>query len=134
MQSNQRTLIANIWQCPDGTTLRTRYGWDYVSHTDKDGSYWFLDGGIGRYFRLSPGMTDLCVYSDDPIEKIREVFEWRSYGKNNEYAPEGVVLLLKSLTSEHIHAILQTQRHIKGTYVEDVFKRELEYREQKGLV
>lgn len=133
MQSNQRTLIANIWQCPDGTILRTRYGWDYVSHTAKDGSYWFLDGGIGRYFRLSPGMADLCVYSDDPIEKIREVFEWRSYGKDNEYAPHGVVLLLKSLTTEHIRAILQTQRHIKGTYVEDVFKRELEYRKVNNV-
>ena len=134
MQSNQRTLIANIWQCPDGTILRTRYGWDYVQHTDAEGRTWILDGGLSPYFRMTPGMLDLCVYSDDPIEKIREVFEWKSYGKNNEYAPEGVVLLLRELTTEHIQAILQTQRHIKGTYVEDVFKRELEYREQKGLV
>lgn len=45
----------------------------------------------------------------------------------------GKWVTLDSMTSEHIEAILDTQRHIFGTVIEVVFKNELEYRERNNL-
>jgi hypothetical protein len=32
-----KQLIANKWQCPDGTILHSKTGWDFVEHNDKSG-------------------------------------------------------------------------------------------------
>jgi hypothetical protein len=125
----QKQLIANKWQCPDGTILHSKTGWDFVEHKDESGEYFALDGG-NNYSRVVGDITklkNLCVYSNDQHEVIRENFTWKSYGKDGKQAAH--YILLKDITEEHLSAILSTQRHIVGTYVEKILKDEVAYRE-----
>lgn len=124
----QKQLIANKWQCPDGTILHSKTGWDFVDHTDASGEYFAVDGG-NNYSRVLGDITKLknfCVYSDDPHEIIRENFTWISYGKDGNQP--GQYILLKDITEEHLDAILSTQWHIVGTYVEKILTDEVAYR------
>ena len=121
-------MVANRWKTPDGTLLWSKHRHDYVSHTDAvTGLTYAIDGG-SDYTRLigkSEDLIDLCVYNTNTIEEIREVFHWGSYGKNGDECLH--YILLKDLTEEHINAVLRTQTQL-GTWVKDLFIRELEYR------
>nr|DAI89645.1 MAG TPA: hypothetical protein [Caudoviricetes sp.] len=44
----ERKLIYNAIRTPDGTLLVSRHTHDYVSHIDKNGEEYFLDGGMGH--------------------------------------------------------------------------------------
>ncbi len=68
----------------------------------------------------------LAVYADDPHEKIREVFVWKSYGKNFSQ-PDGVYTLLKDLTDDHLGNIVATQTHLPE-YMLEMFRNEVAYR------
>jgi hypothetical protein len=58
--------------------------------------------------------------------KIREWMHWGTYGKNGDQPLKYV--LLKDMSDEHIQAILETQVHIKGSFYEKQFKKELKRR------
>ena len=99
---------------------------------DSAGNY--IDGGIEGCIRrggdiLNGDWENLCVYTDDPHEKIREVFIWKSYGKNFSQ-PEGVYTLMKDLTDDHIIAICETQTHLPD-YIMKVFRNEIRFRETR---
>ena len=122
-----RKLLVNAIITPDGTRLQSMNTHDYVTHTDANGEEYMLDGGL-NYIRRSVNKepaTDASVYSDDPHEIIRTVFNWgtRGCGGNEplKWKP------LESLDTEHIEAILKTQHHI-GEAIKKVFVDELTYR------
>ena len=69
------------------------------------------------------------MYTDDPHEKIREVFIWKSYGKNFSQ-PEGVYTLLKDLTDDHLGNIVATQTHLPE-YILEMFRNEQLFRKGK---
>ena len=92
------------------------------------------DGGRDYTRRLGnpEDYTDISEVTsqeeEDWFEKVRETFTWGSRGKlGNEPLRQ---ILLKDLTDEHLSNIISTQRHIRGTYVEDLMKMELEYRNE----
>lgn len=118
-------LICNRWKCPDGTILQSRHRHDYVSHTTDKGEYCFLDGGLD-YIRHSGNLECLCIYSNAPHDIIRENFEWTSYGVNGD--EDAKVNVLKDLSTEHIRAILRTQKHLPE-HIISIFKQELNFRE-----
>ena len=128
----ERQLIYSAWKTPDGTILHSRHRHDYCEHFDAVSKEWYiLDGGLD-YIRSSVNTVppeDLTLYADDPHEKIREVFVWKSYGKNCSQ-PEGVYTLLKDLTDEHLIAICETQAHLPD-YIMKVFKNEIRFRETR---
>ncbi len=128
----ERHLIYSAWKTPDGTILHSRHRHDYCAHFDAVSKEWYtLDGG-NEYIRCSVNTVppeDLTLYADDPHEKIREVFIWKSYGKNFSQ-PEGVYTLLKDLTDEHIIAICETQTHLPD-YIMKVFRNEIRLRETR---
>lgn len=129
MNKNDTTihyLLANKWRCKDGTILHSKHRHDYVSHTAVDGTWSFTDGGLD-YIRHSGNMESMCVYTNDPHEKIRENFEWLSYGKNYEHYPNGIRILLKDITDDHLAAIIETQQHLSD-YIMKIFTDELTYR------
>jgi len=73
--STNKILIANRWKTPDGTILHSKHVHDYVSHTDKNGEHYFIDGGTD-YIRRSVNnelMENMCIYSDSPFDVIRTV-------------------------------------------------------------
>lgn len=125
-----RKLIANIWRTPTGEILQSKHRHDI--QVDSAGNY--IDGGIEGYTRrggdiLNEKWENLCVYTDDPHEKIREAFVWKSYGKNFSQ-PEGVYTLLKDLTDEHLIAVCETQTHLPD-YIMKVFRNEIRFRETR---
>ena len=129
----ERQLIYSAWKTPDGTILQSRHRHDYCEHFDAVSKEWYiLDGGTD-YIRCSVNEVppeDLTLYADDPHEKIREVFVWKSYGKNFSQ-PEGVYTLLKDLSCEHIEAILETQTHLPE-YMLEMFRNEQTFRKENS--
>lgn len=124
---SDRVLIANKIQTPDGTILHSKNRHDFVQHLDANGKTYFVDGG-NDYQRLGGDMEDcknLSVYSDDSLEKIREVLTWGTYGKNGDQPLKRV--FLKDMDTDHIEAILETQSHI-SEHLRNIFKEELEFR------
>lgn len=133
MSLNNETIICNAVMTPDGTYLRSYHRHDYKEHLDKvSGETYIVDGGtdyIRRSLNTTPA-TPMDVYLSDPFETIRRNFVWKSYGKNGEHIPHGIYIFLYTMDTDHIHAILKTQEHIKGSYVEDLMKQELAYRKE----
>ena len=125
----QRNLIYSAWRTPDGTILHSRHRHDYQEHFDAVSKEWYILDGGNDYIRCSVNQVpaeDLTLYSDDPHDKIREVFIWKSYGKNFSQ-PEGVYTLLKDLTDDHIIAICETQTHLPE-YILEMFENEIQFR------
>lgn len=121
-------LVANRWQCPDGTILQSFHRHDCVTHTDTTtGEFCMCDGGCDYYVRTAGNLKNLCVYSNDPHEKKREFFLWGTYGKSGDGALKRIAL--KDLTTEHVEAIIETQEHLQG-HILQMFKEELKFRNQ----
>ena len=129
-----RKLIKNSIRTPDGTVLTSRHIHDYQLHKDKNKEVYSTDGGID-YIRRSVNnepYEDLSLYSDDPFEKLREGFEWGTYGKNgNEPLHYKSV---SNMSTNHINAIFSQYR--LADYLKELFEKEMAYRnecETKGL-
>lgn len=111
-----------------GDILVSKHRHDYVACSCNNLS---IDGGTS-YQRVSCSNPELILdksvyWTEDNFKEVREVFTWKTYGINQEY-PEGKYIKLSEMDTSHIKAIIATQIHIKGTYVEDLLKLELEYR------
>lgn len=132
---NNEIIIRNAIRTPDGTVLRSYHRHDYKEHVDEvSGEIYVVDGG-NDYIRRSINdvpAESLDVYLTDPFEDVREAFVWRTYGKNGDQP--GMYVKLSIMTDKHIQAILETQTQIHGSFVEKLFKDELKYRKQKGIV
>lgn len=115
-------ILANRWRHPDGTILQSFHRYDFVEYKGC-----FVDGGLEGYVRISGDLENCCVYTDSPFDDIRSHFHWGSYGKDGKqplsYKP------LKELDSDHIEAIIETQKQLPD-YILGVFKKELEYRKE----
>lgn len=126
----QPIIIRNAIMTPDGSFLRSFHVHDYVQHQDEiTGETYMVDGG-NQYLRRSVNSLpaqDFTVTMQDPFSLIRCAFVWKSYGKNFEH-PHGIYIALCDMTVDHIEAILNTQVHIRGTYVEELMIAELQYR------
>lgn len=121
--------IRNAIKTPDGTILDCKTNHDYQSHTDAVTGEFYMNDGLGYYIRRSINKVpaeDLSVTSEDSFDLQRLYFLWGTYGKTGGTVKKQVPL--KFLSDQHISAILETQSHIKGTYVEDLFKKEQAYR------
>ena len=133
MKAKSETIICNAIMTPDGTYLRSYNRYDYKEHLDKvSGETYVVDGGndyLRRSVNTTPA-TPMDVYLSDPFETIREAFVWKSYGKYGELLPYGKYIYLCDMEDDHIAAILETQTHIKGTYVEDLMIQEWNYRKE----
>lgn len=131
--NNSRHLVYNAIQCPDGTILNSRSRHDFQRHVQEDGREYYVDGGLS-YQRI--GYSDMeykniSVYSDDPIEDIREVFLWtRRLDENNEMLPEPEHLLLKEISNSHLDALIEWVSDGYPAFIYDIFVREKQYREE----
>ena len=54
----EKTMIANMWQTPDGTILWSRYTHDSVNYIDENGIRYMVDGG-NDYCHLSEIKTEI---------------------------------------------------------------------------
>lgn len=122
-------IIYNALITPDGTLLESRNRHDYRIYRDANGKEYMLDGGKD-YVRSSANGDEvyLTVYSTSPHEEVRKYFEWGTFGKNGVGPFQ--LKKLKDLTTNHINAILDTQKHIAGS-TREILERELNYREEE---
>ncbi|QEG08528.1 hypothetical protein [Aeromonas phage 4L372D] len=103
-------LLYNAIKCPDGTLLVSRHQHDFQMHIQQDGREYFVDGGLlhQRIGYSDNKYTNLCVYSDDSHEKIREHFEWtRSFDKEINNLPQPETIKLKDITDDHLMALVE---------------------------
>ena len=131
----ERTLLLNRIRCPDGTVLTSRSRHDFKGHTQVDGRYYFVDGGLS-YQRIGYSdkeYTDLSIYTNDNHIKIRENMEWgKNYDKEMNLLPKTVYVKVKDITDGHLKAIMLLTKGVEGssiTAVHQVFQNELEFRE-----
>lgn len=123
-------ILSNKIQCKVcGDIIESKHVHDYVTCSCGSVS---ADGGKDYLKRtgFSEDYLDLSEVTseneEDWFEKVRETFTWSSRGKlGNEPLHQ---ILLKDLTDEHLKSVIDTQWHIKGSYVEEYMKKELEYR------
>lgn len=121
-------LVYNAIRTPDGTVLESRARHDYKEHTDSvSRETYMVDGGLS-YTRRNASHTapyeELSLYTSDPLDKLREAFEWGSYGVSG-YDPVRLIKL-KDLTTDHIYNILKIQG--LPSWVGDLMNKELTYR------
>ena len=120
-------IVYNAIRTPDGTLLESFHTHDFKTHKDKNGQVYMVDGGLSYIRRSGSGHQELCLVESDPIEEIREVFSWGTYGKSGDEPFKRV--LLKDMTEEHIKAIISD-----GTYQWNaLMMRELQYRKENNI-
>ena len=130
-------IIYNAIRTPDGTVLESFYRHDFLTHTDENGEVYMVDGGYD-YLRRSSNtilFEELSVFSEDSIEKQREVFKWGTHGKLGKDSLSYVIL--KDMGTNHIlNCVRDKEKHLseedfKNDWVVTIFKKELEYRKGK---
>jgi len=123
-------IIKSEMRTPDGTILSSKDRHDYVTHMDKNGKEYMLDGGI-EYVRASAWGDEefLTVTTDDPHNDVRDALTWGTYGKKGDQPLSYVKL--KNMDTEHIQSIIETQRNIYPQFKEAMIN-ELEFREIYG--
>lgn len=118
-------LARNAIKTPDGTIIESHHRHDFVSHTDKNGHGYFVDGGLDYARRGGPrDYEDLTVFEDADFLIIRNAFSWGSYGKNGDQELKWI--LLKDLETDHINKILELD-YINGK-VREWMEQELIFR------
>jgi len=127
-------IISRI-KCIDGTILTSKDRHDFVCHEILDKKI-CLDGGIDYFrivgdFELLDEDYDVSITTETPIEEIREVYEWGTYGKDGSENYHRVKL--KNLSDEHIKAILDTQR-LRDCVRKYVFEAELAFRRKNNII
>jgi len=127
-------ILRNAIITPDGTYLRSYSRHDYKEYVDiLTKETYVVDGGTD-YIRRSVNeipAEDLTVTTDAPFELKRCAFVWGSYGKHQDQPLHYIHLC--DLSTDHICAILRTQRSVWDTYVEDLLRQELAYRGEKEI-
>ena len=118
-------IIYNAIRTPDGTVLESLHRHDYREYIDANGLEYMVDGGreyLRRTIQDTAPYEELSVYDNEPIEKIREVFYWGTYGKKGDEPKK--MKGLAEMSDDHIKAIIRD-----GIYGwNDLMERELQYR------
>lgn len=122
-----RTIYASQIKTPDGTILRSQHRHDYQSYIDKNGDYYFIDGGC-EYIRTSGNAvpaTNISVYTDDPHEIKREIPVWGTYGPKGDEPYR--VISVAEMTDAHMSALLDLG-YVRPAIVDTILE-EIKYRE-----
>lgn len=119
--------VKNSIVTPDGTELTCTHVRDYKRHLDLSTGEEYMNDGYGYYVRRSinhkPAL-DQSVWVSHGHDAVRDAFLWGTRGKSGKL--KLTYKKLKTLTTDHIHAILETQT-LDKTIVK-IFKTELNYR------
>lgn len=131
---NEKFMIANRIQTPDGTILWSRGHHDYVAYDDANGEHYMLDGGPDILnYRTSVNKVPaklLQVFSDAPFEEIRQVMLRGTFDKNGNR----IWVPLYKMNNLHLVGVLDYNEHygIKSKYDQFILK-EIEYRKDHNI-
>ena len=131
----ERRLVCSRIKTPDGTILESMFTHDFVSHTDKNGEDYFLDGGTD-YQRMSVNKVpaeNCSIYSNSPFEVIRQHLKRGTFDENGEriWKP------LCELSDAHLENILiynnERGLHEAFKWYDDYIVEEQEYRKKHNI-
>ena len=119
-------MVRNAIKTPDGTVLTSRHRHDYVTHTDKNGKEYMIDGGLD-YVRSSANGDEeyLTVTTDADHSVCREACEWGTYGKDGDQPLSYIKLC--DMDTDHIEAVIENVPSIRPS-IKEMMKRELQFR------
>jgi hypothetical protein len=135
-QNPNRQIVMNQIRTPDGTVIRSMHRHDYVTHLDKNGKEYMVDGGqdyLRRNFHSDAPHEELTVYSDDPFELIRENLCRGGRGKDGTQPLTWVPL--SKMSDEWIKACIE-YNHLRGmgsSFANEFYQRELDFRKENGI-
>lgn len=120
-------ILYNAIRTPDGTILESRSVYDFVGHTDANGKFYAVDGGL-EFLRRCGDMNyeELSLTLEDEFRKIRDTLQWGTRGKDGDQPLKKVKI--KDLDTEHILNILDL--HYLGNKFRIVLEKELEFRKK----
>lgn len=127
-------MIANRIQTPDGTILWSRYRHDYVAHEDANGEYYFLDGGpdilCWRSSVNEVPAKSLQVFSDAPFEEIRKVMLRGTFTVERDR----IWVPLYRMNNLHLIGVLDYNENMGIHSKYDQFiEKEIEYRKEHNI-
>ena len=132
----ENRIILNSIKTPDGTVLVSRHRHDYVTHTDKNGFEYMVDGG-NEYLRRSVNneapYEDLSLHEDSPFEVIREHYCRGSRGKDGTQPLTWIPL--KDMDDEYLLACIEynSERGMGKGFANKMYAKELDHRQRKQL-
>ena len=133
MDLEPRILINRI-RTPDGTVLSSYNRHDYVTHLDKNGETYMVDGGT-NYLRRNVNIIpyeELTVVDDGIHETRRENLHWGvNYDKEMNRLKQTEFRPIKDLDTDHIEAILKNYGEVIDKFYKEIFIQELSYRRLK---
>lgn len=119
-------IVYNGIRTPDGTVIESWSRHDFVSHTDKNGDLYAVDGGLDYLRRLAPreDYIEMSLWEDSNYSLIRQrVKRWNKESKTS--------IRLMDISQDWLEAII---RHYdeKGVsnQITDMYKKEKDYREK----
>ena len=131
MENQERFMIANRIQTPDGTILWSRHRHDYIEYDDANGERYMLDGGpdilCWRSIVNKEPAKSLQVFSDAPFEEIRQVMLRETKDKDRDE----IWIPLCKMTDLHLVGVLDYNENMGIHSKYDQFiEKEIEYRKE----
>ena len=135
MEKQERFMIANRVQTPDGTILWSRHRHDYVAYDDANGEHYMLDGGPdilcwrSSINENAPAKL-LQVFSDAPFEEIRQVMLRGTRDKDGDE----IWIPLCKMNDLHLVGVLDYNENlgIRSKY-DQFIEKEIEYRKEHNI-
>lgn len=131
----EKKLIYNAIKTPDGTILHSKRVHDFVSHNDKNGKQYAVDGG-NEYQRVLADeydYEDVSVYDDGNHQtRINHIVWGKNYDKDMKRLPETEWITIKDMDTDHIKAIVDGGYADGSPFYHKIFIRELEERKHKN--
>ena len=132
----KKQLILNRIKTPDGTILISRHRHDYVTHTDKNGKVYMVDGGtdyLRRNIHEDAPYEELSLYSDESYEIIRENVCREGRGINGDQPLTWVPI--SKMNDNWLLACIDYNRKLglDSGYHSSLYKKELMYRQEHNI-
>lgn len=120
-------IFRNALRTPDGTVLESFFRHDYRTHKDKvTGKEYMVDGGRSYLRRSANGdEMELSVMEMGDHAVDRDLCTWGTRGPDGDKPLEWKPI--SKLDTDHIEAILETQKHISSDMA-NILQKELEWR------
>ncbi len=132
----EKRLILNRIRTPDGTILTSHHVHDYVTHVDKNGLEYMVDGGneyLRRNVHKDHPYEELSIYSDAPFEVIRKHYCRGGRGKDNKQPLTWVPI--SKMSDEWLAACIpyNEKRGMGEGFAVQMYKKEQEYRKEHKI-
>ena len=131
---SERKLIYSGLKTPDGTLLQSTHRHDYITHLDKNGNEYMLDGGLDYQRYNTHGDEELIAhYDDEPFDIIRQFAYRTGFGKpgNEDYGTFRLTFY-KDMSDDYLNASIKYCKEYGQRY--DLLEKELEYRKLNNIV